>query len=112
MLTTSRSCLRGPERVHSEMHGKLIFEHPDGEAPVAVVLQDLSVEGAGLIYPGRLEKGVRLLLHLPLIHGMPLSLHARVVQSRMIEPGRHRIGLQFETHDSAALERLRDALLL
>jgi len=34
------------------------------------------------------------------------------VGSRMLEPGRYRIGLKFDARDQAVINRLRDALLL
>ena len=105
-------CGRGPERIHSEMHANLILEHPEDESPVSVVLRDISLDGAGLLHSSELGPSTRLLLQLPAIRGMPLSIRAHVVASRMLEPGRYRIGVQFDPHDTVVLERLRDALLL
>jgi len=112
MRLANRRCGRGPERVHVEMHAHLIFEHPQDEPAAAVVLRDMSTNGAGLVHSDDLPERMRLLLQLPSIQGSPLSIHAHVVESRMLEPGRFRIGLQFDTHDAAVIDRLRDALLL
>jgi hypothetical protein len=94
------------------MHASLIFEHPQDEPAAPVVLRDMSTDGAGLVHSQDLPQRTRLLLQLPSIHGAPLSLHAHVVDSRMLGPGRYRIGLQFDTHDPVVIDRLRDALLL
>jgi hypothetical protein len=94
------------------MHAQLIFEHPEDQPPAPVLLRDMSTDGAGLVHSNELPKRMRLLLQLPSIHGSPLSIHAHVVESRMLEPGRFRIGLQFDTHDPLVIDRLRDALLL
>ena len=112
MKTSNRSLGRGPERIQFEMHARLILEHPEDEPPVPVVLRDMSLDGAGLLHSSDLPLSTRLLLQLPSIRGMPLSIRAHVVQSRMLEPGRYRIGVQFDPHDTIVLERLRDALLL
>jgi hypothetical protein len=101
---------RGSERTRSQMHAKLVLDSWDEVEPANVVLKDISADGAGLICDAELALGKRLLLQLPSIGGVPLSLHANVVGSRMLGPGRYRIGLQFDGHDSVALDRLRDAL--
>jgi hypothetical protein len=94
------------------MRAKLIIDSWDEDSPVSVVLRDISVDGAGLLFSKDLPLGRRLLLQLPPLHGLTLSLHAHVVDTRMLGSGRYRIGLQFDRHDSVALERLRDALLV
>jgi hypothetical protein len=112
MRLANKQCGREPERVHVEMHAHLIFEHPEDEPAAAVVLRDMSTDGARLMHSNELPEHMRLLLQLPSIQGSSLSIHAHVVESRMLEPGRFRIGLQFDTHDPAVIGRLRDALLL
>jgi hypothetical protein len=102
---------RGAERIHSEMRAKLIFDGWDEDSPVPVILRDISVDGAGLIHSIDLPRGRRLVLQLPALGGLPMSMHAHVVSSRKLAPGQYRIGLQFDGHESVALDRLRDALL-
>jgi c-di-GMP-binding flagellar brake protein YcgR len=95
-----------------EMHAKLILPHLEDEAPASVVLRDISLEGAGLFHSRNLDPGMQLLLQLPSIHETTITIHAHVVQSRQLEPGRYRIGLQFDAQSYAALDRLRNALLM
>ncbi len=102
--------LRGAERLASEMRAQIVLDHVDDESPIPVILHDISTDGAGLTLGHELKPGIRLLLMLPRIHDRTLSLNAHVVQSRQLEPGRHRIGVQFDPHGSTALERLRDTL--
>ncbi len=104
--------LRGPERVHFEMHAKLILSHPEDEPPIPVVVRDISTDGAGVCLSRDLPGGTRLLLQLPAAGGTTLTLHAHVVQSRKLEPDLFRIGIQFDHQESAVMDRLRDALLL
>jgi hypothetical protein len=103
---------RGPERIASEMRAKVILAHADDEPPASVMLRDISLDGAAIVYSRDLAGGTRVLLQLPASHGTTLSLHAHVVQSRVLEAERYRIGLQFDVNDSVAIARLRDTLLL
>ena len=103
---------RGPERINSEMHARVILEHPEAASPTAVVLCDISIDGAGLVHSRGLPIGTRLILQLPTNHDISLSIPAHVVQWRMLQPDRYRIGLQFDPHDSAVIDRLRNELPL
>jgi hypothetical protein len=108
----SGACGRGAERVDSEVRAKLILTHPEDEQPVSIILRDISLNGAGLVHYRNLELGTQLLLQLPSSAGTTLTIRAQVVQSRVLEPGRYRIGVQFNQQDRGVLDRLRDALAL
>jgi len=103
---------RGPERINTEMRGKVILDHPEYEQPAPVVLCDISIDGAGLVHSKNLPVGTRLILQLPTAHGVSLSIPAHVVQWRMLQTDRYRIGLQFDRHDSVVIDRLRNELPL
>ena len=100
---------RAAERV--KLHGRahLSLGSDVEQPPLEVELEDLSLNGAGIISPVDLHTGTRVVLLLHPINHSPGSLRGHVLNSRSLDNNHFRIGMEFDLTDGPTIKCIRQA---
>jgi hypothetical protein len=106
-LLVQLALYRGPERRRAQrVSVGLPVRYRAGWLPRRAILRELSLRGASLIAPQRVEPGRRISLHLA-AEGPALAFRGEVVRARAVGAGETELAIAFDAQPASSLLELR-----